>query len=221
MPVAANTLHWKADPTWTIGFAVPPKKEKRRNLLTCSSRRTVWTDWWFHPLLCWTSPQLLLVPAHGSLRRSPASASFHLSNRNVLWNQTLWKSLKIKVWETFGGGEAGRGLPLNSPGTSLYTMSCRVLSALGKFLNVSEHSAFYIQGTLRGNLSWSVVTDLILSCGHVLWTWTSHRGQNLLVSKKATMQVLQTAGAKSNFRYGLFPSEPIKKNALMLYSWHP
>lgn len=32
----------------------------------------------------------------------------------------------------------------------------------------------------------------MLSCGHVLWTWTSHRGQNLFVSRKATIQVLQT-----------------------------
>lgn len=163
--------------------AVAPKREreKRDDWLTCSSRRTVWTDWWFHPRLCWTSPQLPLVPARGSQRRSPASASFHLSNRKALSNQTLWKSVKTGEFD----------LPLNSPGTSLYTMSCRVLSALRK---VWKHQ--WAHCSLRRRLSRRVITHLILSCGHVLWTWTSHRGQNLLVSRKATMQVLQTAEAK-------------------------
>lgn len=38
----------------------------------------------------------------------------------------------------------------------------------------------------------------MLSGGHVLWTWTSHRGQNLFVSRKATMQVLQTVDRKGH-----------------------
>lgn len=38
----------------------------------------------------------------------------------------------------------------------------------------------------------TVSAHLMLSCGHVLCTWTSHRGQNLFVSRKATMHVLQT-----------------------------
>lgn len=100
---SCNHFPLEANPTWTIGSAVPQKEIKGDDRLTCSSRRTVWTDWWFHPPLCWTSPQLLLVPARGSLRRSPASASSHLSNRNALWNETLWKNLKIKVLEIIGG----------------------------------------------------------------------------------------------------------------------
>lgn len=204
---SCNHFTLEANPTWTIGSAVPQKEIKGDDRLTCSSRRTVWTDWWFHPPLCWTSPQLLLVPARGSLRRSPASASSHLSNRNALWNETLWKNLKIKVLEIIGGDGGGEGGVVGgdvylwtAPGLAYTQCLVEFCRLCGKFLNISEHGAYYIQGSLRKHLSWSVVTDLILSCGHVLWTWTSHRGQNLLVSKKATMQVLQTAEAKSNFR---------------------
>lgn len=57
-----------------IAAVLFPSKQQ----LTCSSHRTGWTGWWFHPLRCWTSPPLRPVPAHGSLRRSPSAVSSHL-----------------------------------------------------------------------------------------------------------------------------------------------